>query len=160
VKVVIDAYEGTVDFYVVDPGSLINVRRDPPKLFKPIDAMHRDSVRTSVPDLFNIQVNIYATYHISDPKVFFAREDVWDIPTASSSPGATGTQVQPYYVLFRLPGEQNPEFLLIMPFTPHGKPNMVSWLAARRLELWDLHRVRAAQGQGDLRAPTGREQDQ
>ena len=82
-------------------------------------------------DLFNIQVGIYATYHILDPKVFFAREDVWDIPTASSSPGATGTQVQPYYVLFRLPGESQPEFLLIMPFTPHGKPNMVSWLAAR-----------------------------
>jgi len=135
VKVVIDAYEGTVDFYVIDPKDpLINAYSAAfPKLFKPIDAMPaglRAHVR--VPEgLFNIQVNIYATYHITDPKVFFAREDVWDIPTASSSPGATGTEVQPYYVLFRLPGEQNPEFLLIMPFTPHGKPNMVSWLAAR-----------------------------
>src|SRR5712692_6880782 len=82
-------------------------------------------------DLFDVQVPIYATYHITDPKVFFAREDVWDIPTASTSPGATGTQVQPYYVLFRLPGETNPEFLLIMPYTPLNKQNMVSWLAAR-----------------------------
>jgi uncharacterized membrane protein (UPF0182 family) len=135
VKVVIDAYEGTVDFYIVDPKDpLIDAYAATfPKLFQPIDAMPpglRAHIRVPE-DLFNIQVNIYATYHISDPKVFFAREDVWDIPTASSSPGATGTQVQPYYVLFRLPGEQNPEFLLIMPFTPHGKPNMVSWLAAR-----------------------------
>jgi len=135
VKIVIDAYEGTVDFYIVDPKDpLINAYAATfPQLFKPIDAMPpglRAHIRVPE-DLFNIQVGIYATYHILDPKVFFAREDVWDIPTASSSPGATGTQVQPYYVLFRLPGESQPEFLLIMPFTPHGKPNMVSWLAAR-----------------------------
>jgi uncharacterized membrane protein (UPF0182 family) len=82
-------------------------------------------------DLFSAQVNIWATYHITDPKVFFAREDVWDVATASLAPGAAGTPLQPYYVLFRLPGETQPEFLLIMPFTPHGKFNMVSWLAAR-----------------------------
>jgi len=82
-------------------------------------------------DLFNVQIGIYATYHITDPKVFFAREDVWDIPTAQTSPGSASLPVQPYYVLFRLPGEQNPEFLLIMPFTPRGKNNMVSWMAAR-----------------------------
>jgi uncharacterized membrane protein (UPF0182 family) len=63
--------------------------------------------------------------------VFFAREDVWDIPTAQASPGALPTPVSPYYVLFRLPGETNPEFLLIMPFTPHGKNNLVSWMAVR-----------------------------
>ena len=135
VKIVIDAYEGTADFYVVDPKEPIIAAYSAtfPSLFKPMSSMP-DSLRAHlrVPEeLFNTQVNMYATYHITDPKVFFAREDVWDIPTASSSPGATGTTVQPYYVLFRLPGETNPEFLLIMPFTPHGKPNMVSWLAAR-----------------------------
>src|SRR4029077_18538316 len=135
VKVVIDAYEGTGDFYIVDTKDpLINAYAATlPKLFKPLDAMPaglRAHIRVPE-DLFNIQVNIYATYHISDPKVFFAREDVWHTPTAPSSPGATGTQVQPYYVLFRLPGEQNPEFLLIMPFTPHGKNNLTSWMAAR-----------------------------
>jgi hypothetical protein len=135
VKVVVDAYEGTTDFYVIDP-------KDPiikayaatfPSLFKPIDAMPsglRDHLRVPV-DLFNVQVGIYSTYHISDPNVFFAREDVWDIPTAQTAPGAVATPVQPYYVLFRLPGEAKPEFLLIMPFTPHGKSNMVSWMAAR-----------------------------
>ena len=104
-----------------------------PTQFRSIDGMPaglRAHIRVPI-DLFNAQANIYLTYHITDPKVFFAREDVWDVPTASSSPGAVGSQVQPYYVLFRLPGESNPEFMLIMPFTPHGKPNMVSWLAAR-----------------------------
>src|SRR2546422_10415621 len=68
---------------------------------------------------------------MSDPKVFFTREDVWDVPTAQTSPSSGSLALQPYYVLFRLPGEQTPEFLLIMPFTPHGKNNLVSWLAAR-----------------------------
>jgi hypothetical protein len=135
VKVVIDAYEGTVQFYIIDP-------KDPiirayaatfPDMFKPIASMPTGlRAHLRVPeDLFNIQVQTYATYHITDPKVFFSREDVWDVPTAQSSPGSVATPVQPYYVLFRLPGEQNPEFLLIMPFTPLGKQNMVSWLAVR-----------------------------
>ena len=135
VKVVIDAYEGTATFYVFDPNDPLIKAYDAtfPSLFEPADAMPpalRLHVRVPV-DLFDTQVGIYATYHITDPKVFFAREDVWDIPTASSSPGAAGSEVQPYYVLFRLPGESNPEFMLIMPFTPHGKPNLVAWLAAR-----------------------------
>ncbi len=135
VKVVIDAYEGTIDFYIIDP-------KDPiirayaatfPDMFKPIGSMPAGlRAHLRVPeDLFNIQVQTYATYHITDPKVFFSREDVWDVPTAQSSPGSVAAPVQPYYVLFRLPGEQNPEFLLIMPFTPLGKQNMVSWLAVR-----------------------------
>jgi uncharacterized membrane protein (UPF0182 family) len=135
VKVVIDAYEGTTDFYVIDPKDpLIKAYQATfPSLFKPIDSMPaglRAHLRVPV-DLFDTQVQIYATYHITDPKVFFSREDVWDIPTAQTAPGAAATPVQPYYVLFRLPGEQNPEFLLIMPFTPRGKNNMVSWMAAR-----------------------------
>src|SRR5487761_1190994 len=135
VKVVIDAYEGTADFYIINPKDPIikAYQATFPSLFKPIDAMPaglRAHLRVPI-DLFDTQVQIYATYHITDPKVFFAREDVWDIPTAQTSPGSALTPVQPYYVLFRLPGEQNPEFLLIMPFTPRGKQNMVSWMAAR-----------------------------
>lgn len=135
VKVVVDAYEGTTDFYVIDPTDPIikAYAATFPSLFKPIDAMPsglRDHLRVPI-DLFNVQVGIYATYHISDPNVFFAREDVWDVPTAQTSPTAAATPVQPYYVLFRLPGETNPEFLLIMPFTPLSKQNLVSWLAVR-----------------------------
>jgi uncharacterized membrane protein (UPF0182 family) len=135
VKVVIDAYEGTTDFYVIDPTDPIikAYQATFPSLFKPIDAMPAGlRAHLRVPeDLFDMQVAIYATYHITDPKVFFAREDVWDIPTAQTAPGALAAPVQPYYVLFRLPGEATPEYLLIMPFTPLGKSNMVSWMAAR-----------------------------
>jgi uncharacterized membrane protein (UPF0182 family) len=139
VKIVIDAYEGTATFYVVDPKDpIIKAYQDTfPTLFTPMGEMPaglRAHIRVPV-DLFNVQASIYATYHLStsakDASVFFAREDVWDIPTAQSAPGSIPTPVQPYYVLFRLPGEQNPEFLLIMPFTPHGKNNLVSWMAAR-----------------------------
>jgi uncharacterized membrane protein (UPF0182 family) len=135
VKVVVDAYEGTATFYVIDTKDpLIKAYQATfPSLFKPIDAMPAGiRAHLRVPeDLFNTQVAIYATYHITDPKIFFTREDVWDIPTAQSSPGSTPTPVAPYYVLFRLPGEQTAEFLLIMPFTPRGKNNMVSWMAVR-----------------------------
>ncbi|MGH7761168.1 MAG: UPF0182 family protein [Candidatus Dormibacteraceae bacterium] len=135
VKVVIDAYEGTADFYIIDPKDPIikAYQATFPSLFKPIDSMPaglRAHLRVPI-DLFDTQVQVYATYHITDPKVFFAREDVWDIPTAQTAPGSAAVPVQPYYVLFRLPGEQNPEFLLIMPFTPRGKQNMVAWMAAR-----------------------------
>jgi uncharacterized membrane protein (UPF0182 family) len=135
VKVVIDAYEGTPTFYVVDPKDpLIKAYQATfPSLFQPIDAMptgFRAHARVPV-DLFKVQVAIYATYHMSDPKVFFAREDVWDVPTSQTSPSSEPLPVEPDYVLFRLPGEQSPEFLLIMPFTPHGKTNLVAWLAAR-----------------------------
>jgi len=139
VKVVIDAYEGVPTFYVVDPKDpLIKAYQATfPSMFKPIDAMPaglRAHVRVPV-DLFNLQVGIYATYHVTadaaGAKVLFAREDVWAVPTAQTAPGAGATALEPYYVLFRLPGEQNPEFLLIMPYTPLGKNNMVSWMAAR-----------------------------
>ncbi len=139
VKVVADAYEGTLSFYVIDPHDpLIKAYQATfPGLFHPIDGLPdalRAHLRVPV-DLFNLQVGIYATYHVSadaaGAKVLFAREDVWAIPTAQNSPNAPALPLEPYYVLFRLPNEQNPEFLLIMPFTPVNKSNLVSWLAAR-----------------------------
>ena len=135
VKVVLDAYEGTTEFYVADS-------RDPiirayaatfPSLFKPIDRMPpalRAHVR--VPEqLFTIQASVYRTYHMSDPRVFYNREDVWALPSEQASPSSAPQQLQPYYVLMRLPGEAKPEYLLILPFTPNNKQNMISWLAAR-----------------------------
>ncbi|OLC01708.1 MAG: hypothetical protein AUI15_04675 [Actinobacteria bacterium 13_2_20CM_2_66_6] len=135
VKVVIDAYDGTPTFYVVEPKDpLIKAYEATfPALFKPIDSMPagiRAHIRVPE-DMFSVQVAVYAIYHMSDPHVFFTQEDAWDVPTAQTSPGSQPLPVQPYYVLFRLPGEQTPEFLLIMPFTPHNKTNLVSWLAAR-----------------------------
>jgi uncharacterized membrane protein (UPF0182 family) len=108
-----------------------------PSLFKPVESMP-DALRAHlrVPeDLFNVQVQIYATYHVNadavGARVLFAREDVWQVPKTQISPGSPESSLEPYYVLFRLPGQQSPEFLLIMPFTPLGKNNLVSWLAAR-----------------------------
>jgi uncharacterized protein len=139
VKVVIDAYEGTAAFYIVDPTDpLIKAYQATfPALFQPIEAMPqglRDHLRVPE-DMFNVQVDIYATYHVAadgfGARVLFAREDVWAVPTTQSGPQSTAATMQPYYVLIRLPGEQNPEFLLIMPYTPLNKSNLVSWIAAR-----------------------------
>ncbi|TMF95891.1 MAG: UPF0182 family protein [Chloroflexi bacterium] len=139
VKVVIDAYEGTADFYIVDAKDPIikAYQATFPALFKPIDSMPAGlRAHLRVPEgLFNLQVIIYATYHVTPDaagaKVLFAREDVWAVPTTQSGPRSQATTMTPYYVLFRLPGEDNPEFLLIMPYTPLNKSNLVSWLAAR-----------------------------
>jgi uncharacterized membrane protein (UPF0182 family) len=135
VKVVVDAYEGTIDFYVIDS-------RDPltkaykaafPHLFKPIDRMPagiRQHLR--VPTyFFDLQASVYRSYHVLDPKVFYNREDVWDFALEQTSPNTPATRLAPYYVLMTLPGHNQPEYLLILPFTPRGKPNMVAWLAAR-----------------------------
>jgi uncharacterized membrane protein (UPF0182 family) len=81
-------------------------------------------------DLFNVQIAVYSTYHMRDPQVFYNKEDVWAIPEESTGPGSSHT-LQPYYVLMRLPDEQKAEYLLILPFTPNHRPNMISWLAAR-----------------------------
>jgi len=134
VKVVVDAYEGTTDFYVNDPNDpLIRAYRGAfPSLFKPIDSMPaalRAHVRVPE-DFFKVQTAMYRTYHITDPSVFYNREDVWDFPVEQSGPNAN-QPLEPYYVMMRLPAETQAEYLLIQPFTPRGKQNMVSWLAVR-----------------------------
>jgi uncharacterized membrane protein (UPF0182 family) len=134
VKVVIDAYEGTTDFYIADPNDPVikAYARAFPTLFKPIDQMP-DTIRQHVrypEDLYNVQVSVYRTYHMTDPQVFYNREDVWAIPEESNGPGSSQI-LDPYYVLMRLPGEQKAEYLLILPFTPNNRQNMISWLAAR-----------------------------
>ena len=134
VKVVVDAYDGTTSFYVNDPKDpLIRAYRGAfPALFKPLDSMPaalRAHVRVPE-DFFKVQTAIYRTYHITDPTVFYNREDVWDFPVEQSGPSAN-MPLEPYYVMMRLPGQSQAEYLLIQPFTPRGKQNMVSWLAVR-----------------------------
>jgi len=133
VKVVMDAYDGTVDFYVVDP-------RDPiaaslggifPELFKPASAMPpaiAAHLRYPV-DLFSLQARVYATFHMRDPRVFYNREDLWTIPTELF--GNETVQVEPYYVTMRLGTETRPEFILILPFSPANRDNMIAWMAGR-----------------------------
>jgi uncharacterized protein len=129
VKVVVDAYEGTVDFYIADPTDPI-IRAYAatfPGLFQPISKMPAGlQAHIRVPQtLFSVQAQVYSTYHITDPKTFYNREDVWQ-PAANDQ----GT-LSPYYVLMRLPGQSQVEYLQIIPFTPYHKQNLVSWLAVR-----------------------------
>ncbi len=133
VKVIVDAYDGTVDFYLVDPtdplaASFAGVF---PELFKPAAAMPAEiaaHLRYPV-DLFEIQARVYATFHMRDPRVFYNREDVWAIPTELF--GNETVPVEPYYVTMRLSGAQQPEFILILPFAPANRDNMIAWMAAR-----------------------------
>jgi len=133
VKVVVDAYDGTVDFYVVDPrdpvvGSLAGIF---PELFKPASAMPAEiaaHLRYPV-DLFRIQAQVYATFHMRDPRVYYNREDVWTIPTELF--GNETVPVEPYYVTMRLGAASGAEFILILPFAPATRDNMIAWMAAR-----------------------------
>ena len=139
VKVVIDAYNGTVDFYVTDPADPIvaTYRRIFPSLFKPLDAMPPDLQKhiRYPEDLFNIQALQYRAYHMEAPEVFYNREDLWQFPRESTAPddmNAGGeTRMAPYYIMMRLPGEPQTEFFLMLPMTPSKRENMIAWLAAR-----------------------------
>jgi uncharacterized membrane protein (UPF0182 family) len=133
VKVVVDAYTGAMDFYVADPDDpIIRVwERIFPKMFKPLSEMPadlRDHIRYPE-DLFLIQADIYRTYHMTDPQVFYNREDLWGFPRENF--GDSTAAMQPYYVIMRLPGETKAEYILMLPMVPQGRDNMISWLAAR-----------------------------
>ncbi len=133
VKIVMDAYTGDMTFYISDPTDPIvrTYERVFPTLFTPLEALPADlRAHLRVPEeLFNVQVRTYARYHVSEPAAFYNNEDLWTVPAA---PG--GTQSLPseaYYVVMRMPGEPEPEFLLLQPMVPSSRPNMISWVAAR-----------------------------
>ncbi|HEY1371018.1 MAG TPA: UPF0182 family protein [Candidatus Binatia bacterium] len=133
VKAIVDAYDGTVGFYVSSPDDPIirAYARMFPNMFKPLDAMP-EALRAHIrypQDLFTIQARIYATYHMQDPQVFYNKEDVLAIPHRTI--GGRETEIEPYYTIMRLPGEAREEFILLLPFTPNKRDNMRAWLAAR-----------------------------
>jgi uncharacterized membrane protein (UPF0182 family) len=137
VKVVIDAYNGTTDFYVADPADPIirTWQRIFPAMFKPISAMS-DDLRQHIrypEDYFLIQADIYRTYHMTDPAVFYNREDQWGFPRENYADETV--PMQPYYVIMRLPGESHDEYILMLPMVPESRgtvrDNMIAWLAAR-----------------------------
>ena len=134
VKVVIDAYEGTTDFYIIDPKDPIAATLSAiyPGVFKSISQMPLDlQAHLRYPEtLFDTQAQMLLTYHVSDPQVFYNRGDVWDIPNIQNTPTST-SQMVPYYVLATVPGSSKPEFLMILPLTPQGRSNLVSWMVAR-----------------------------
>ena len=137
VKVVIDAYNGSLTLYVIEPGGrsdpLVDVYRDIfPDLFRPFEEMP-ESLQSHIryPEvLLRAQAQTYLQYHMVDPKEFFLKEDQWEVPNEVVLE-ATSQPVEPYYVIMKLPGEDLEEFVLILPFTPQDKPNLVAWMAAR-----------------------------
>lgn len=133
VKAVVDAYNGTVEFYLSDASDPIiqSFAKTFPNAFKPMDSMPED-LRAHVrypQDLFTIQAQVYATYHMQDPQVFFNKEDLLSIPRRTIE--GRERDMEPYYTIMRLPGEDKEEFILLLPFTPNKRDNMRSWLAAR-----------------------------
>ncbi len=133
VKVIVDAYNGSVDFYLMDSRDPIaaTYQRIFPGLFKPFTAMPPDLQKhiRYPEDLFLIQARLYQTYHMEAADVFYNREDLWQFPR---QPGGDGTAVMaPYYIIMRLPGEPQAEFFLMLPMVPSRRDNMISWLAAR-----------------------------
>src|SRR5262244_1921488 len=133
VKVVIDAYHGTVSFYVADATDPI-VRvyaRAFPGLLKPLGEMPADLQRhiRYPEDFFTIQARKYATYHMLDPQVFYNKEDLWAVPRRTVE--GRDREMEPYYTIMRLPGEAREEFILLTLFNPARRDNMTAWLAAR-----------------------------
>ena len=133
VKVTVDAYDGTVTFYRADDTDPI-VRAYGgafPGLLKPLDKMP-EALRRHIrypEDFFAIQARKYATYHMLDPQVFYNREDLWAVPRRAIE--GRDRDMEPYYTIMRLPGEQKEEFILLTLFNPARRDNMIAWMAAR-----------------------------
>jgi hypothetical protein len=135
VKATIDAYDGETRLYVFAPDDpLIAAYQNLfPKLFRPASAMPADlRAHARYPEtLFRIQSEIYRTYHMLDPQSFYNKEDVWDLASHASSQEGGSEPVTPTYINTTLPGETQAEFLLMIPFTPHNKNNLIGVMAAR-----------------------------
>jgi uncharacterized membrane protein (UPF0182 family) len=148
IKVVTDAYDGTVTFFVADPDDPIiqTYQKIFPALFRPMDQVPAGLLaHIRYPEaFFNTQSARLTVYHMTDPLAFYRRSEKWEIareapkavgPTSrylgSASSEVQGETMQAYYAIIKLPDEEQEEFLLMLPFTPQDKPNMVAWLAAR-----------------------------
>jgi uncharacterized membrane protein (UPF0182 family) len=103
-----------------------------PGLFKPLDAMP-DAIRRHVrypEDIFALQTAVYATYHMTNPAVFYNKEDQWEVPVMGDGE-AGSAQLQPYYAVMKLPGEDRAEFIQFLPYTPRRKDNLAAWMVAQ-----------------------------
>ncbi len=133
VKVVVDAYDGSLSFYVYDTDDpIIRAYMEMfPEMFQSADAMDptlQEHIRYPQ-DLFAVQAEMFATYHVTDPGVLYNKGDQWQIPVNVSISGSG--QMSPYYMIMRLPERKTEEFVLILPFTPNLRSNMIGWLGAQ-----------------------------
>jgi hypothetical protein len=133
VKITVNAYDGTMHFYVAAPDDPIIRAYEGvfPKLFEPLSSMPSDiRAHIRVPeDLFNVQTQVFGRYHVTDTLQFFRKDDLWTVPTGASSDQRLPSQA--YYVEMHLPGQSGVEFLLLQPMVPVSRPNMIAWVAAR-----------------------------
>jgi hypothetical protein len=133
VKATIDAYHGTTTFHVIDP-------RDPiaatlgkifPDLLKPLDAMPaglRGRLRYPQ-DIFQLQSTMFSVFHMTNPAVFYNKEDQWEVPAIDE--GGLAERMEPYYTIMKLPGETGAEYIQMLPYTPRQKDNLAAWMVAR-----------------------------
>jgi len=133
IKIVIDAYNGTTTLYLWDPEDPLAQTLDIifPSLLRPMDEMPA-AIRAHVrypEDIFAIQALIFTTFHMTNPLVFYNKEDQWQVPVLDSERGSV--PMQPYYTIMRLPGEDSAEFIQMLPFTPRLKDNLAAWMVAR-----------------------------
>ncbi len=133
VKVIIDAYDGSVDFYIYDEDDPIikTYAKMFPTLFKPRSEMpeaFRSHVRYP-DDLFRVQTDVYTVYQMMEPQIFYNKEDLWTYPRELFYQAEQ--EMSPYYTIMRLPGEKREEFILMLPFTPKNKDNLSAWMCAR-----------------------------
>lgn len=180
VKAVVDAYDGTVELYVVDPEDpLIQTWQQVfPDSFTPVEEAS-DELRAHFrypEDMFRVQAALFSTYHIQEAADFYYKEDAWSIPpdaayarnqqAAGRSSGSSGSRtMRPYYLLMRLPGQETEEFALIQPFTPRERPNLIAWLAGRsdgefrgQLKAYVMPPDRTVFGPGQIQARVDQEE--
>ncbi len=135
VKVVIDAYDGSLSYYLWDETDPVvrTYARIFPNLFRSAEEMP-EGLKSHVrypQDFFSVQAERYLKYHMQDPQNFYNNEDLWAIPNEKFGQEDRVQEVEPYYVIMRLPGQENEEFVQLMPYTPSQRQNLVGWLAAR-----------------------------
>ena len=161
VKVVVDAYDGTVDFYAIEEDDpILNVYRDIfPDMFKTLEEMP-ESIKAHIKypqTLFEVQMDIYNTYHMTNPQVFYNNEDLWERPNEKY--GGQQIKMEPYYVLSKLPGEDQLQYMLISPLTPNNRDNMIAWMTAKsdfpqygEVEVFKLPKERLILGPAQIEA--------
>jgi uncharacterized membrane protein (UPF0182 family) len=169
VKAVVDAYDGTTTFFVFDPEDPIVAayRRVFPTLFKDAPAMPAElRAHVRYPEaLLALQADVYGLYHMTNPQVFYNREDLWTVATQIANvatgerPDQAPQPMEPNFVLMKLPGEANTEFVEMLPFTPANRNNLIGWIAGRsdaghygELIAYDFPKTRLVDGPSQVEA--------